>query len=148
MIIYSNVSKGIVFWDTIIVTADKENFRRNNSIMIIIFPQENPFMEALRQAQEQRQNRRRRRVSRHVECGPEGYQRLAESSSDEEEEEEEAEEEGEEQREGEQGQDKSVACRATSQSATGECAACGCHDIHTPVSLSLFKCTSGFHSLS
>ncbi|KAG0728421.1 E3 ubiquitin-protein ligase RNF13 [Chionoecetes opilio] len=57
----------------------------------------NPFTEALRQAEERRRSRRRR-VSRNVECGPEGYQRLAESSDEEEEEGE--EEEGEEQHEG------------------------------------------------
>lgn len=76
-------------------------------IMKLLYAQENPFMEAMRQAEEQRQNRRRRRVSRHVECGPEGYQRLAESSDEDEE--EEAEEEGQEQQEGGQGEDRSAA---------------------------------------
>lgn len=80
---------------------------------------ENPFVEALRQADEQRRNRRRRRVSRNVECGPEGYQRLAESSEDEEEEEEE-EEEGQEQQE-ERGQHgENVPSPSTNDNASGE----------------------------
>nr|XP_053641579.1 E3 ubiquitin-protein ligase RNF13-like isoform X1 [Cherax quadricarinatus] len=60
---------------------------------------ENPFQEAQRQAEERRRRRRRRRsVSRNVECGPEGYQRLADSTDDEEEEEEENEESAVQQR--------------------------------------------------
>lgn len=56
---------------------------------------ENPFQEAERLAEERRRRRRRRRnVSRNVECGPEGYQRLADSTDDDEEEEEEEQEEG------------------------------------------------------
>ncbi|KAK7069112.1 E3 ubiquitin-protein ligase rnf13 [Halocaridina rubra] len=49
--------------------------------------QENPFQEAQRLAEERRRRRRQRRPSRNVECGPEGYQRLADSTDDDEEEE-------------------------------------------------------------
>uniref|UniRef100_A0A0P4W1F1 RING-type E3 ubiquitin transferase n=1 Tax=Scylla olivacea TaxID=85551 RepID=A0A0P4W1F1_SCYOL len=72
---------------------------------------ENPFVEALRQVDEQRRNRRRRRVSRNVECGPEGYQRLAESSS--------GEDEDEEEEEAQERQDESATSPSTNQTATG-----------------------------
>lgn len=72
---------------------------------------ENPFVEALRQVDEQRRNRRRR-VSRNVECGPEGYQRLAESSSEDEEEQEQEEE-------GQEGCGESAISPSTNQTATG-----------------------------
>ncbi|XP_064080083.1 E3 ubiquitin-protein ligase RNF13-like [Macrobrachium nipponense] len=50
---------------------------------------ENPFQEAQRLAERRRRNRR---PSRHVECGPEGYQRLADSTDDDDDDEEEEEE--------------------------------------------------------
>ncbi|XP_066965391.1 E3 ubiquitin-protein ligase RNF13-like isoform X1 [Macrobrachium rosenbergii] len=50
---------------------------------------ENPFQEAQRLAERRRRNRR---PSRHVECGPEGYQRLADSTDDDDGDEEEEEE--------------------------------------------------------
>lgn len=62
---------------------------------LILYSQENPFQEAERLAEERRRQRRRRRASsRNIECGPEGYQRLAESTDedDEEDQEEEVEE--------------------------------------------------------
>ncbi|XP_037803495.1 E3 ubiquitin-protein ligase RNF13-like [Penaeus monodon] len=56
---------------------------------------ENPFQEAERLAEERRQQRRRRRASsRNIECGPEGYQRLAESTDEDDEEYQEDEVEG------------------------------------------------------
>ncbi|KAK3885703.1 hypothetical protein Pcinc_010090 [Petrolisthes cinctipes] len=76
---------------------------------------ENPFQEAERQAEERRQQRRRRRgVSRHVECGPEGYQRLAESSEEEEDEEEEEEQEEQE------GREKEEECKHGERSSSAE----------------------------
>lgn len=68
-------------------------------------------------------------MSRHLECGPEGYQRLAESSSDEEDEEEEPDEEGEEQRESEREQNESATNAAVNQVALGEYRVCDIHDI-------------------
>ncbi|XP_068238164.1 E3 ubiquitin-protein ligase RNF13-like [Palaemon carinicauda] len=50
---------------------------------------ENPFQQAQRLAERRRRNRR---PSRHLECGPEGYQRLADSTDDDDDEEEEEEE--------------------------------------------------------
>lgn len=84
--------------------------------------QENPFQEAERQAEERRQQRRRRRgVSRHVECGPEGYQRLAESSEEEEEEEEEEEDHHNENQEQQQeGMEKDEDCMKSARRAAGE----------------------------
>lgn len=43
---------------------------------------ENPFQVAARLSEERRQRRRRRRPSRNIESGPEGYQRLAESTDE------------------------------------------------------------------
>lgn len=54
---------------------------------------ENPFQEAQRLADERRRRRRQRRPSRNVECGPEGYQRLADSTDEDEEEEDSEQEE-------------------------------------------------------
>lgn len=62
---------------------------------MVLYLQENPFQEAERLAEERRRQRRRRRASsRNIECGPEGYQRLAEST-DEDDEDYQEEEEGE-----------------------------------------------------
>lgn len=71
------------------VATEEKQTHKNNFVH-----KENPFQEALRQAEERRRRRRRRRnVSRNIECGPEGYQRLAESTDDNEDEEDEEEEE-------------------------------------------------------
>jgi len=43
---------------------------------------ENPFQAAARLSEERRQRRRRRRPSRNIESGPEGYQRLADSTDE------------------------------------------------------------------
>lgn len=76
---------------------------------------ENPFQEAQRLADERRRRRRlRRNVSHNVECGPEGYQRLAESTDDEEGEGEEGEDE-EEQRE----EEKNEVCGDSAQVVSG-----------------------------
>ncbi|ROT80915.1 putative E3 ubiquitin-protein ligase RNF13-like [Penaeus vannamei] len=84
---------------------------------------ENPFQEAERLAEERRRQRRRRRASsRNIECGPEGYQRLAEST-DEDDEDYQEEEEGEGARaESEQNMDdrKRVGAKRGEESESGE----------------------------